>query len=115
VIVAGSKTSSPLNPLGSYVQFSLAQRQHSPIRPTRGLPRNEDRKIRKLAIRRDVIADLKRPKSNVESGNRVGVFFRAFLRKLISCSARRQTDSQKAAKHKDSGAHGSQRRFVRQH
>ena len=81
-----------------HVIISLAQRQHSPVRPARGLRGHELSYFGKFALGVNIVANLQRCQSNVESRNNLGICFRPAFRELCRGIASRQCGCQ--ASHK---------------
>src|SRR5439155_13332590 len=65
-----------LESLRRHIEVALSQRQHTPIRPARGLPWNELRHLRQLRVRVDVIANLQRRQAYVKSRHHLVVHLR---------------------------------------
>jgi hypothetical protein len=56
------------------IQFPLAKRQNTPVRPTSWFAWYKSRKFRKFTVRVHIVADLKRAQPDVERGNRLRIF-----------------------------------------
>src|SRR5580658_1511530 len=82
LIIFWSEIAGSFQSLRGQVVVSLAQCEHSPIRPSRGFRGYELGQLRKLALGVNVIANLERCQSNIERRNNIGIGLRSFLRQL---------------------------------
>ncbi len=91
-IVIGSEFAGSLETLRCGIQISLAQRQHSPIRPSSRFTRGQGGHFGKFAFGVYIVAHLQCGQPDVESGNGLGVLLRGFPGKVIGRVARTQTE-----------------------
>ena len=100
-IILWGQIARPVESLRGGVIISLAQRQDSPVGPTRGLGGDKAGHLRQPAVGVHVVTHLQRSQADIERGNYIAIFFGGFIGKLgsgvtsrVGGEHRRQKDKQ---------------------
>ena len=114
VAVLWCKIARSFKPLRSRVKVSLAQCEHSPVRPPGRLARRPLRYLGEFVFRVNIIADLQRRQAGIERRNNIAVFLGGSLGKLASritpCADNNQRCEKKKREYKSKADGGFDRK-----